>query len=192
MTCSTLQTVFSAPAGAQGRRKGQSRGPKPGRKLSASQTCWRSANATGSQLLAHSLGVPFPSQPLPGLFRPSALLPSATARADVAERTGRGQVVGDARDRLPGGRRQRPGWGLRGAAAGGAQSGAEERGGRSAGSEVVQTWTAASKVGGGKLLAAAGSLGVTSGRPRPGTPRWPSLGATHERGAGKGAASLER
>lgn len=77
------------------------------------------------------------------------------------------------------------------AAAGGARSGAVERGGRSAGSEVAQTWTAASKVGGGRLPATARSLGAASGRPRPGTLRWPSLGATHERGAGKGASSLE-
>lgn len=126
MTRSTLQTVFSVRAGAQGRRKGQSRGQEPGRKLSASQTCERSANATDSQLLAQPRSpLSFPFQPLPGLSRPSGLLPGAAARADVAERTGRGQVVGDARDRLPGGRRQRPGWGLRG----GRGRSAERRGG---------------------------------------------------------------
>lgn len=68
MTRSTLQTVFSVRAGAQGRRKGQSQGQKPGRKLSASQTCERSANATDSQLLAQPRRpLPFPFQPLPGL-----------------------------------------------------------------------------------------------------------------------------
>lgn len=65
MTCSTLQTVFSAPAGAQGRRKGQSRGPKPGRKLSASQTCWRSANATGSARSCLHTAWASPSLPSP-------------------------------------------------------------------------------------------------------------------------------
>lgn len=69
MTRSTLQRVFSVRAGAQGRRKGQSRGQKPGRKLSASQTCERSVTAaTNSQLLAQPRRpLPFPFQPLPGL-----------------------------------------------------------------------------------------------------------------------------